>query len=60
MKMDDVQATANVIPGCMVSSNEQGETGRGLIGIGIPDLIVAQNAKQNHCKIYSLDSHYKP
>ncbi len=31
----------------------------GLNGIGIPDLIVAQNAKQNHCKIYSLDSHFK-
>jgi predicted nucleic acid-binding protein len=31
----------------------------GLNGIGIPDLIVAQNAKQNHCEIYSLDSHFK-
>ena len=31
----------------------------GLNGIGIPDLIIAQNAKQNHCKIYSLDSHFK-
>jgi len=30
----------------------------GLNGIGIPDLIVAQNAKQNHCEIYSLDSHF--
>jgi predicted nucleic acid-binding protein len=30
-----------------------------LNGIGIPDLIVAQNAKQNHCEIYSLDSHFK-
>ena len=31
----------------------------GLNGIGIPDLIVAQNAKQNHCEIYSLDHHFK-
>ena len=31
----------------------------GINGIGIPDLIVAQNAKQNHCKIYSLDNHFK-
>jgi hypothetical protein len=31
----------------------------GLNGIGLPDLIVAQNAKQNHCEIYSLDSHFK-
>ena len=31
----------------------------GLKGIGIPDLIIAQNAKQNHCEIYSLDSHFK-
>ena len=31
----------------------------GLNGIGIPDLIVAQNAKQNHCEIYSIDSHFK-
>ena len=31
----------------------------GLNGIGIPDLIVAQNAKQNHSEIYSLDSHFE-
>jgi predicted nucleic acid-binding protein len=31
----------------------------GLNGIGIPDLIVAQNAKQNRCEIYSLDSHFR-
>ncbi len=31
----------------------------GLNGIGIPDLIVAQNAKQNHCEIYSLDNHFR-
>lgn len=30
----------------------------GLNGIGIPDLIIAQNAIQNHCEIYSLDSHF--
>ena len=30
-----------------------------LNGIGIPDLIVVQNAKQNRCEIYSLDSHFK-
>jgi predicted nucleic acid-binding protein len=29
-----------------------------LNGIGIPDLIIAQNAKQNHSKIYSLDTHF--
>ena len=31
----------------------------GLNGIGIPDLIVAQNAKQNHCEIFSLDNRFK-
>jgi predicted nucleic acid-binding protein len=31
----------------------------GLNGIGIPDLIFAQNAKQNRCEIYSLDNHFK-
>jgi predicted nucleic acid-binding protein len=30
----------------------------GLNGIGIPDLIIAQNAKQNHCEVYSLDHHF--
>ena len=30
----------------------------GLNGVGIPDLIIAQNAKQNNCKIYSLDNHF--
>ena len=30
----------------------------GLNGVGIPDLIIAQNAKRNHCKIYSLDNHF--
>lgn len=31
---------------------------RGLNGIGIPDLLIAQNAKQNRCKIYTLDNHF--
>jgi predicted nucleic acid-binding protein len=31
----------------------------GLNGIGIPDLIIAQNSKQNHCNIYTFDSHFK-
>ena len=31
----------------------------GLNGIGLPDLMVAQNAKQNRCELYSLDSHYR-
>jgi predicted nucleic acid-binding protein len=31
----------------------------GLNGIGIPDLIIAQNAKQNRCEIYSLDHHFR-
>ena len=30
----------------------------GINGIGIPDLIIAQNAKQNNCPIYSLDKHF--
>jgi len=31
----------------------------GLNRIGIPDLIVAQNAKQNRCEIYSFDNHFR-
>lgn len=31
----------------------------GANGIGIPDLIIAQNAKQNNCKIYSMDKHFR-
>jgi len=31
----------------------------GANGIGIPDLIIAQNAKQNSCHVYSLDKHFK-
>ena len=30
----------------------------GLNGVGIPDLIIAQNARQHICSIYSLDSHF--
>lgn len=30
----------------------------GINGIGIPDLLIAQNAKQNHCEVYSLDNHF--
>ncbi len=30
----------------------------GLNGVGIPDLIIIQNAKQNHCEIYSLYNHF--
>ena len=31
----------------------------GANGVGIPDLAIAQNAKQNSCKIYSLDKHFR-
>jgi len=31
----------------------------GINGIGIPDLIIAQNAVQNNCSIYTLDNHFK-
>lgn len=30
----------------------------GLNGIGIPDLIIVQNAKQYRCKIFTLDNHF--
>jgi predicted nucleic acid-binding protein len=32
---------------------------KGINGVSIPDLIIAQNAKQNDCEIYSLDKHFK-
>jgi predicted nucleic acid-binding protein len=32
---------------------------QGINGVGLPDLIIAQNAIQNHCEIYSLDNHFK-
>ncbi len=31
----------------------------GANGVGIPDLIIAQNANQNSCKVYSLDKHFR-
>ena len=31
----------------------------GFNGIGIPDLIIAQNAAQNHCMLYSMDYHFE-
>ena len=31
----------------------------GANGIGIPDLIIAQNAKQQNCKVYTLDKHFR-
>lgn len=30
----------------------------GANGFGIPDLIIAQNASQNDCNVYSLDKHF--
>ena len=30
----------------------------GIHGVGIPDLIIAQNAIQNHCEIFSQDNHF--
>jgi predicted nucleic acid-binding protein len=32
---------------------------KGHNGIGIPDLLVAQNSRQQNCKIYSLDKHFR-
>ena len=31
----------------------------GINGIGIPDLLIAQNAKQNQCQAYALDKHFR-
>jgi len=31
----------------------------GVNGVGIPDLIIAQNAKQHGSKIYTLDKHFR-
>ncbi len=31
----------------------------GANGVGIPDLIIAQNAKANNLKIFSLDKHFR-
>ena len=32
---------------------------QGLNGIGIPDLIIAQNTLQSRCLLYSLDAHFE-
>lgn len=32
---------------------------KGINGVGIPDLIIAQNAVQNDCAVYTLDKHFK-
>ncbi len=31
----------------------------GANGAGIPDLIIAQTSKQNDCRVYSLDKHFR-
>jgi len=31
----------------------------GANGVGIPDLIIAQNAKANNYKVYSIDKHFR-
>ncbi|MEA3266074.1 MAG: PIN domain-containing protein [Candidatus Fermentibacteria bacterium] len=31
---------------------------KGVNGIGLPDLVIAQNARQHHAEIYTLDSHF--
>ena len=31
----------------------------GINGVGIPDLIIAQNAGQNDCAVYTFDKHFK-
>ena len=31
----------------------------GANGVGIPDLMIAQNAQQGSCKVYSLDKHFR-
>ena len=31
----------------------------GVNGVGISDLIIAQNARMNNCQIYSLDKHFR-
>ncbi len=31
----------------------------GINGVGIPDLIIVQNAKQHHCPIYAFDNHFR-
>ena len=31
----------------------------GINGIGIPDLMIAQNARQSECLVFSLDKHFE-
>ena len=31
---------------------------KGINGIGVPDLLIAQNSIQNQCEIFSLDQHF--
>ena len=31
----------------------------GVNGVGIPDLVIAQNAKLNNCEIYALGKHFQ-
>ncbi len=31
----------------------------GMNGVGIPDLLIAQNSKQHNSKIYSFDKHFR-
>ena len=38
---------------CQVKCLKAGEN-----GVGIPDLIIAQNAMDNDCLVYSLDKHF--
>jgi len=42
-----------------ISDYQQMFLKKGINGIGIPDLLIVQNAIQNYCEIYSLDSHFK-
>ncbi|MBN2899736.1 MAG: PIN domain-containing protein [Clostridia bacterium] len=31
---------------------------KGINGVGVPDLLIAQNAIQNRCEIFTLDQHF--
>ncbi len=31
----------------------------GANGVGVPDLLIAQNARGNNCRVYSLDKHFR-
>lgn len=31
----------------------------GVNGIGVPDLMIAQNATQHNCRVYSVDKHFR-